>query len=75
MSVTFLEEHIETLNSRAVDWQEYARSTHAVLAGLGTGIDVDFRTRRLVGVGHSMGAAAVYVHLRVELQMSTVYAH
>ncbi|KAI0689538.1 Alpha/beta hydrolase family-domain-containing protein [Cytidiella melzeri] len=41
------------------DWQEYARSIHAVLAGLGTGIDVDFRSRKLVGVGHSMGAVSI----------------
>ncbi|GJE98701.1 alpha/beta hydrolase [Phanerochaete sordida] len=40
-------------------WEEYARSVHAVLAGLGTGIDVDFSSRRLIGVGHSMGAIAL----------------
>lgn len=45
-----------------VDWQEYARSIHAVLANLGTGINVDFRSRKLVGVGHSMGAVSMYVH-------------
>ncbi|EKM56754.1 uncharacterized protein PHACADRAFT_141668 [Phanerochaete carnosa HHB-10118-sp] len=40
-------------------WEEYARSIHAVLTGLGQGIDVDFSRRRLVGVGHSMGAIAL----------------
>ncbi|KAI0089547.1 Alpha/beta hydrolase fold-1 [Irpex rosettiformis] len=41
------------------DWQEYARSIHAVLTNLGTGINVDFRSRKLVGVGHSMGAVSI----------------
>ncbi|KAJ7026790.1 Alpha/beta hydrolase fold-1 [Mycena alexandri] len=40
-------------------WQEYARGIHAFLSGLGTGVDVDFSTRRLVFVGHSFAAAAL----------------
>lgn len=35
---------------------------HLVLNGLGKGIDVDFKSRNLVGVGHSMGACAVLVY-------------
>ena len=41
-------------------WDEYARIIHDLLTGLGKGIDVDFADRRLVGVGHSMGAIALY---------------
>ncbi|KAG9313725.1 Alpha/beta hydrolase family-domain-containing protein [Chiua virens] len=40
-------------------WEDYARSVHAFLAGLGTGVDIDFSKRNLVAVGHSMGAVAV----------------
>ncbi|KAJ6597532.1 Alpha/beta hydrolase fold-1 [Mycena vulgaris] len=39
-------------------WQEYARGLHAFLSGLGTGVDVDFSTRRLILIGHSMSAVA-----------------
>lgn len=42
-------------------WEEYARAIHLVLNGLGKGIDVDFMSRNLVGVGHSMGASALSV--------------
>ena len=31
------------------------------LTGLGTGVDVDFSGRNLVGIGHSLGAVALYV--------------
>ena len=44
-----------------VGWEEYARTLHAFLTGLGTGVDVDFSTRRLVGIGHSMGAVCLCV--------------
>ncbi|KAF7358637.1 AB hydrolase-1 domain-containing protein [Mycena sanguinolenta] len=37
-------------------WQEYSHALHALLAGMGTGIDVKFSKRRLVLIGHSMGA-------------------
>lgn len=40
------------------DWAEYSRAIHIFLAGLGTGVDVDFSKRNLVGIGHSMGAVA-----------------
>lgn len=43
----------------SVGWQEYARGLHALLAGLGTGIDVDFSTHRLVLIGHSMSAVVM----------------
>ncbi|KAH9944897.1 Alpha/beta hydrolase fold-1 [Amylocystis lapponica] len=41
------------------DWQEYARCVHLFLTGLGTGVDVDFSRRRLVGIGHSWGGVAM----------------
>ncbi|KAL7284566.1 hypothetical protein ACG7TL_001858 [Trametes sanguinea] len=40
-------------------WEEYARAVHLFLAGLGKGVDVDFSSRKLVGIGHSMGASAI----------------
>ncbi|TFK67617.1 alpha/beta-hydrolase [Pluteus cervinus] len=40
-------------------WEEYARSIHAFLAGLGIGVNTDFTKRKLVGIGHSMGAVSV----------------
>ncbi|CAK5279056.1 unnamed protein product [Mycena citricolor] len=39
-------------------WQDYGRALHAFVAGLGTGVDVDFSKRRLVFVGHSWSAVA-----------------
>ncbi|KAG6810634.1 hypothetical protein H0H92_011039 [Tricholoma furcatifolium] len=44
-------------------WEEYARAIHTFLTGLGTGVNVDFSTRRLVGVGHSMGAVCLMLSL------------
>ncbi|KAG6909417.1 hypothetical protein DXG01_000570 [Tephrocybe rancida] len=44
-------------------WEEYARAIHAFLTGFGTGVDVDFSTRRLVGIGHSMGAVCLLLSL------------
>jgi len=41
------------------NWEEYARAVHILLSGLGKGVNVDFSTRNLVGVGHSMGAVAL----------------
>jgi pimeloyl-ACP methyl ester carboxylesterase len=41
---------------RAVSWEHHARGVHAFLAGLGTGVDVDFSKRRLVLVGNSLGS-------------------
>ena len=40
----------------AVRWEDNARLIHAFLSGLGTGVDVDFRKHRIIGIGHSMGA-------------------
>ncbi|KAI9513482.1 Alpha/beta hydrolase fold-1 [Russula earlei] len=40
-------------------WEEYAQATHLILNGFGKGIDVDFKSRNLVGIGHSMGASAI----------------
>ncbi|PFH48514.1 hypothetical protein AMATHDRAFT_149724 [Amanita thiersii Skay4041] len=40
-------------------WEEYARCIHAFLAGLGKGVDIDFPSRKLVGIGHSMGAISL----------------
>lgn len=42
--------------SHVFAWDEYARAVHAFLTGRGKGIPVDFSTRKLVGIGHSMGA-------------------
>lgn len=44
-------------------WEEYGRAIHAFLTGFGTGVDVDFSTRRLVGIGHSMGAVGFLLSL------------
>ncbi|KAK1232831.1 hypothetical protein PQX77_004057 [Marasmius sp. AFHP31] len=44
-------------------WEEYARVTHSLLAGLGKGIDTDFGRHRLVGIGHSMGAVGVLLSM------------
>lgn len=42
-----------------VSWEDYGRAIHLILNGFGKGIDVDFQSRNLVGVGHSMGATAM----------------
>ena len=44
----------------AVPWEEYGRSIHLFLSGLGKGVDVDFRGHNIVGIGHSMGAVSLY---------------
>ncbi|KAF9037381.1 alpha/beta-hydrolase [Hymenopellis radicata] len=44
-------------------WGDYGRSVHAFLTGLGTGVNVDFSKRRLVGIGHSMGAVALLLSM------------
>ncbi|CAA7261886.1 unnamed protein product [Cyclocybe aegerita] len=45
-------------------WEEYARSIHLLLSGLGTGLaGVDFSTHNLVGIGHSMGAVSLTLTL------------
>ncbi|KAJ7432133.1 Alpha/beta hydrolase fold-1 [Mycena galericulata] len=44
-------------------WQEYARGLHAFLSGLGTGVDVDFSTRRLIFIGHSFSAVSLIFSL------------
>jgi hypothetical protein len=48
-----------------VGWEEYGRVIHAFLTGFGTGVNIDFSTHRLVGIGHSMGAVALYVNFRL----------
>ncbi|KAF7371109.1 AB hydrolase-1 domain-containing protein [Mycena sanguinolenta] len=50
-------------------WQEYARGLHALLAGLGTGVDVEFSKRRLVIVGHSMSAVVIGLALTYQPQL------
>ncbi|KAF8553493.1 alpha/beta-hydrolase [Imleria badia] len=40
-------------------WEDHARGVHAFLAGLGTGVDVDFSKRRLALVGHSIGSSVL----------------
>ncbi|KAI0643911.1 Alpha/beta hydrolase fold-1 [Trametes meyenii] len=55
-------------------WEEYARAVHLFLAGLGKGVDVDFSTRKLVGIGHSMGATAVILSHTYQPQLPYVSA-
>ena len=43
----------------AVRWEDYARLLHAFLNGMGTGVDVDVRKHRIIGIGHSLGANAL----------------
>ncbi|KAJ8080484.1 hypothetical protein PM082_017317 [Marasmius tenuissimus] len=50
-------------------WEEYGRATHSLLAGLGKGIDTDFRKHRLVGIGHSMGAVGVLLSMNFSPQV------
>jgi len=45
--------------NHTVSWEEYGRVINLILNGVGKGIDVDFQSRNVVGVGHSMGAAAM----------------
>ncbi|KAF9037745.1 Alpha/Beta hydrolase protein [Panaeolus papilionaceus] len=41
-------------------WEDYSRSIHMFLNGLGTGVEsVNFSEHKLVGIGHSMGATAI----------------
>lgn len=61
-----LPSHGETaaMNAKVVEWcyrpvfrsEDISRAIHAVVMHLGTGMDVDLSKRRLVGIGHSIGA-------------------
>ncbi|KAI0772763.1 hypothetical protein BD413DRAFT_33589 [Trametes elegans] len=59
--------HAARLNERELMWgynivfpaEEYARAVHLCLAGLGRGVDVDFSSRKLVGVGNCLGCIAL----------------
>lgn len=51
------EEVLEWGYDRAYPWEDYARCIHAVICGFGGGVDL--RGRKLVGLGHSMGANAL----------------
>ncbi|KAF5372586.1 hypothetical protein D9758_005200 [Tetrapyrgos nigripes] len=53
----------ERVFTYAVRWDEYGRMIHAFLAGLGTGVNFDFRGHNLVGIGHSMGAISMLFSL------------
>ena len=51
-----------------VSWENYSRVTHLILTGLGAFSDgknqparLDFTTKRLIGIGHSMGGVSLYV--------------
>ncbi|KAF9559775.1 hypothetical protein CPC08DRAFT_637383 [Agrocybe pediades] len=50
-------------NKDSFAWEEYGRSIHLFLAGLGTGVKVDFTGHRLVGIAHSMGAVSMSLSL------------
>lgn len=49
--------------SSTFGWEEYARALFMFLTGFGTGVDVDFSTRKLTGIGHSMGAVSLALSL------------
>ncbi|KAJ7628810.1 Alpha/beta hydrolase fold-1 [Roridomyces roridus] len=53
------EETLEWGYEPTFGWQEFGRGVHAFLCGLGTGVDVDFTTRRLVFIGHSFSAVSL----------------
>jgi hypothetical protein len=61
LSRALLNECLNLHGRITVSWEEYARTIHLVLNGFGKGINVDFMSRNLVGVGHSMGASALSV--------------
>ena len=49
-----------------VSWENYSRAIHLILMGLGTFSDgenrpvqLDFTNRRLIGIGHSLGAVSL----------------
>lgn len=52
-------------------WEEYARVLHLFLTNAGTGLpaQADFGKARLVGVGHSMGAAAIVLTMGYNPQL------
>jgi len=49
--------YLFTLNHLSVSCQRYAQAVHRFLTSVG----VDFRSRNLIGIGHSLGANAMYV--------------
>ncbi|KAH8096998.1 Alpha/beta hydrolase fold-1 [Cristinia sonorae] len=55
------EEELQWGYSAVFGWEEYARSVQTFLKGKGTGVPVDFSSRRLVGIGHSMGAISLMI--------------
>jgi hypothetical protein len=63
LCTTFADDHAQPYCGNSLSFlEEYARAVHLVLSGLGKGINVDFKSRNLVGVGHSMGASALSVN-------------
>ena len=51
-----------------VSWENYSRAIHLILTGAGAftdsknqPIEIDFTTKRLIGIGHSMGGVSLYV--------------
>ncbi|KAF8497527.1 Alpha/beta hydrolase fold-1 [Russula emetica] len=58
-SAVLNEETLLTGYTPVFSWEEYARAIHLVLNGFGKGIDVNFMSRNLVGVGHSLGTSAL----------------
>jgi len=57
------EQELKIRNDVTFDWQQYALCILLVLSGKGTGVDVDFRKHKIVGIGHSMGAASLGLSL------------
>ncbi|KAG9313726.1 Alpha/beta hydrolase family-domain-containing protein [Chiua virens] len=65
----------ERYNGRMFSCEAYARCVHAFLAGLGTGVDVDFSKRTLVAVGHSLGAAALLLSIQYASRITFASIH
>ncbi|KAG6835871.1 hypothetical protein H0H93_013784 [Arthromyces matolae] len=55
------EHHLKNAYVPVFGWEEYARAIYSFLTNFGMGVDVDFSTRRLVGIGHSLGAGSLFL--------------
>ncbi|KAA1474445.1 hypothetical protein DENSPDRAFT_841031 [Dentipellis sp. KUC8613] len=60
------EEKLKTEYASVFPVEDYARAIHVVLSGRGEGLNIDFKSRRLVGVGHSLGATALILSRMIQ---------